>query len=41
LAGTDQLRIAVDNNGVDALVKKWNADAVAFANQVKPYLIYR
>lgn len=41
LAGTDKLRLAVEQNGVDALLKQWDADAVTFANQVKPYLIYR
>lgn len=41
LAGTDQLRAAVEQNGVDALITRWDADAARFANQVKPYLIYR
>jgi uncharacterized protein YbbC (DUF1343 family) len=41
LAGTDKLRLAVEQNGVDALLKQWDADAVTFSNQVKPYLIYR
>lgn len=41
LAGTDRLRLAVDQNGVDALIAQWNADAEKFAAQVKPYLIYR
>jgi uncharacterized protein YbbC (DUF1343 family) len=41
LAGTDKLRLAVEQNGVDALLKQWDADAVKFADQVKPYLIYR
>ena len=41
LAGTDKLRAAVDGNTVDALLKDWNADALKFAQQVKPYLIYR
>jgi uncharacterized protein YbbC (DUF1343 family) len=40
LAGTDALRAAVEHNTVDDLLKKWNADALAFAKQVKPYLIY-
>jgi uncharacterized protein YbbC (DUF1343 family) len=41
LAGTDKLRAAVEQNGVDALITQWDADAARFAQQVKPYLIYR
>ena len=41
LAGTDKLRAAVEQNGVDALIAQWNADAARFALQVKPYLLYR
>lgn len=41
LAGTDKLRVAVEQNGVDALIATWDADAARFADQVKPYLIYR
>ncbi|MEO7362365.1 MAG: DUF1343 domain-containing protein [Gemmatimonadaceae bacterium] len=41
LGGTDQLRKAVEGNAVDALIKQWNADAAKFAQQVKPYLIYK
>jgi uncharacterized protein YbbC (DUF1343 family) len=41
LAGTDKLRTAVEQNGVDALIATWDADAARFADQVKPYLIYR
>ena len=41
LAGTDKLRAAVENNAVDALLKNWDADAVKFAAQIKPYLIYK
>lgn len=41
LAGTDKLKAAVENNTVDALIKEWDADAVKFGEQVKPYLIYR
>ena len=40
LAGTDELRAAVEQNKVDDLLKKWNAASVTFAEQVKPYLIY-
>ncbi len=41
LAGTDQLRTAVETGAVDDLLEKWNADAARFAAMVKPYLIYR
>ena len=41
LAGTDQLTKAVEQNTVDALIKQWDADAVKFAGQVKPYLLYK
>ena len=41
LGGTDQLRKAVEAGTVDALIKGWDADAAKFAQQVKPYLIYR
>jgi uncharacterized protein YbbC (DUF1343 family) len=41
LAGTDKLRAAVEQNGVDALITQWDADAARFAQLVKPYLIYR
>jgi uncharacterized protein YbbC (DUF1343 family) len=41
LAGTDKLRAAIEQNGVDALITQWDADAARFAQQVKPYLIYR
>jgi uncharacterized protein YbbC (DUF1343 family) len=41
LAGTDKLRSAVETNSVDALITQWDADAARFAQQVKPYLIYR
>ena len=40
LAGTDKLRAAVEQNGVDALMAQWNADAAQFALKVKPYLLY-
>jgi uncharacterized protein YbbC (DUF1343 family) len=40
LAGTDALRAAVEQNKVDDLLKKWNSDSRAFAERVKPYLIY-
>ena len=40
LAGTDKLRAAVEQNGVDALIAQWNADAAQFAVRVKPFLLY-
>jgi uncharacterized protein YbbC (DUF1343 family) len=40
LAGTDKLRAAVEQNTVDALIKEWDADAIRFADRVRPYLIY-
>jgi uncharacterized protein YbbC (DUF1343 family) len=41
LAGTDQLRAAVEQNTIDALIRQWSADAARFAAMVKPFLIYR
>lgn len=41
LAGTDELRAAVEQNKVDALLKKWNGDSAAFTKRIKPYLLYR
>lgn len=41
LAGTDALRAAVEQNKVDDLLRRWNADSARFAEAVKPYLIYR
>ena len=41
LAGTDALRTAVEQNTVDALLDRWNADAAKFTAQIRPYLIYR
>ena len=40
LAGTDQLRAAVETNTVDQLLAAWRADATRFEGQVKPYLLY-
>jgi hypothetical protein len=40
LAGTDALRAAVEQNAVDDLLRRWNADAATFAQRVKPYLLY-
>jgi len=41
LAGTDKLRAAVEQNTIDVLIKEWDADAVKFSAQVKPYPLYR
>jgi uncharacterized protein YbbC (DUF1343 family) len=41
LAGTDKLRTAVEQNTVDAFINDWHAQAAKFAEQTKPYLIYR
>lgn len=40
LAGADELRAAVDAGAVDALLVKWEAEAAAFAEARKAYLIY-
>ncbi|MBI1808813.1 MAG: DUF1343 domain-containing protein [Gemmatimonadetes bacterium] len=41
LAGTDELRLAVEQGTVDALLTRWAADERRFAEQVRPYLLYR
>ncbi|MCX5766295.1 MAG: DUF1343 domain-containing protein [Gemmatimonadetes bacterium] len=41
LGGTDQLRMAVDQGTVDALLVRWAADEKLFAQKIKPYLIYK
>lgn len=41
LAGTDQLRMAVERGTVDALLARWSNDATVFARKVRPYLLYR
>lgn len=41
LAGTDALTKAVEQNTVNALVRRWDADAARFSRQVKPFLLYR
>ena len=40
LAGTDELRAAVDNGTVDALLTKWDADAAKFSAASRPYWLY-
>ena len=37
----DKLKAAVEANTVDALIREWDADAAKFAEQVKPYLLYK
>jgi uncharacterized protein YbbC (DUF1343 family) len=41
LAGTDQLRAAVEGDTVDALLAAWARDAARFSEMVKPFLLYR
>jgi uncharacterized protein YbbC (DUF1343 family) len=41
LAGTDQLRKAVDAGTVDALIADWDRQAREFAARREPYLIYK
>ncbi|MDA1080622.1 MAG: DUF1343 domain-containing protein [Gemmatimonadetes bacterium] len=40
LAGTDELKAAVDGGTVDALLTKWDADAARFAAMTRPYWLY-
>jgi uncharacterized protein YbbC (DUF1343 family) len=40
LAGTDQLRKAIDAGTLPALLKQWDADARRFEKSRKPYLLY-
>jgi uncharacterized protein YbbC (DUF1343 family) len=40
LAGTDQLRAAVEQNTVDVLIRQWDGEARRFGEMVKPYLLY-
>ena len=40
LAGTDELTRAVEQNTVNALLKRWDADAAKFSTMVRPYLLY-
>jgi uncharacterized protein YbbC (DUF1343 family) len=41
LAGTDKLRLAVDQHNIDVLLQQWDGEAARFREMVKPYLIYR
>ncbi len=41
LAGSDELRLAVDAGRVDELLARWDAEAAAFAARREPYLLYR
>lgn len=40
LAGTAELRSAVERGTTDALLAKWEADAARFAERTKPYRLY-
>jgi uncharacterized protein YbbC (DUF1343 family) len=39
--GTRELRTAIENGTVSALLKKWEADQKAFAAKRQPYLLYK
>ena len=41
LAGTAELRTAVEQGTVDALLARWSNEATAFTRKVRPYLLYR
>ena len=41
LAGTDELRAAVEQGAIDAMLKKWNAAARVFEARAKPFHLYR
>jgi uncharacterized protein YbbC (DUF1343 family) len=41
LAGTDQLRLAVQNGTVDDLLAKWDAEAKQFSELTRKYWLYR
>ena len=41
LAGTDQLRAAVEQGTVDALLARWNSESASFRTKRAPYLLYR
>jgi uncharacterized protein YbbC (DUF1343 family) len=41
LAGTDKLRLAIEQHTVDALIKEWDADAARFSNLAAPFQIYK
>lgn len=41
LAGTDQLRRAVEAGTIDALLARWHREADEFARRRAPYLLYR
>jgi uncharacterized protein YbbC (DUF1343 family) len=40
LSGTSQLRTAVEQDGVPALLARWRAESEEFAKAIKPYLLY-
>jgi uncharacterized protein YbbC (DUF1343 family) len=39
--GTRELRTAIENGSVAALIKKWEADQAKFMKQREPYLLYK
>ena len=41
LAGTQQLRAAIERDSVPALLSRWTAESAAFAKSIQPYLLYR
>ena len=41
LAGTDQLRAAVEQGTVDALLARWTTESASFRTKRAPYLLYR
>lgn len=40
LAGTDQLRKAIESHALPALLLRWQAESAAFAEARRPYLLY-
>ncbi|HEX7938251.1 MAG TPA: DUF1343 domain-containing protein [Gemmatimonadaceae bacterium] len=40
LAGTGQMRAAVERDSVPALLARWRAESAAFASSIAPYLLY-
>lgn len=41
LAGTDELRAAVESGDVDALIARWDREGESFARMRAPYLLYQ
>lgn len=40
LSGTSQLRTAIENDGVAALLARWRSESLAFARDARPYFLY-